>query len=273
MGGSSDGVGSVSVQSMTWALEQRDISDATARHVLLCLANYADKNGKAAFPSANSLSEDTGLSVRTVRYKLDHLEDIGAIRLGNQSIAAAYIDRHDRRPIVYDLCIERGAAPAPGSKRGANEDTTGCSSEHNGVQLTTERGAPAAPNPSSNHPLTINEPKEHVAAAPVKAGKFDPLTAKPANVSDKAWADWCQHRKEIRKPLTSKSCEQQARALEGHANPDDVLTTSIANGWTGIFPEKAVSNVHQFPQSRHTGFSDRDYTVGLIKREDGTYAF
>lgn len=111
------------------------------------------------------------------------------------------------------------------------------------------------------------------ADAPAKTGKFDPLAAKPANVSDKAWADWCQHRKEIRKPLTAKSCEQQAKALEGHAAPDQVLAISIANGWTGIFPEKGPSNVHQFPASRHTGFADRDYTAGLIAREDGTYAF
>jgi hypothetical protein len=264
----------VSVQSMSWALEQSDIVDATARYVLLCLANYADKNGKAAFPSATSLSEDSGLSVRTVRYKLDHLLEVGAICLGNQSIAAAYIDRHDRRPIVYDLCIGRGASPAPGKGRGANEDATGCSSEHNGVQLTTERGAPAAPNPSFNHPLTTNEPKEQVAAAPRKPAKFDPMTAKPSNVSEKAWADWCQHRKEIRKPLTAKSCEQQAKALEGHASPDGVLAMSITNGWTGIFPDKAASNVHQFPgQSRHTGFDQRDYRAGLTARGDGTYDF
>ncbi|WP_405648705.1 Pyocin large subunit-like protein [Pseudomonas sp. Ld6] len=110
------------------------------------------------------------------------------------------------------------------------------------------------------------------AGAPAKSGKFDPLTAKPENVSVKAWADWCQHRKEIRKPLTAKSCEQQAKALVGHSAPDQVLATSISNGWTGIFPDKLSNNVHQFPQSRHTGFADRDYTAGLIQREDGSYA-
>lgn len=114
--------------------------------------------------------------------------------------------------------------------------------------------------------------QEQGADAPAKSGKFDPLTAKPVNVSDKAWADWCQHRKEIRKPLTAKSCEQQAKSLEGHAAPDQVLALSIANGWTGIFPEKSKGNVHQFPASRHTGFADRDYTAGLIRREDGSYA-
>ena len=114
--------------------------------------------------------------------------------------------------------------------------------------------------------------QKHGAGAPAKPGKFDPLTAKPENVSEKAWADWCQHRKEIRKPLTAKSCEQQAKALLGHAAPDQVLATSISNGWTGIFPDKVASNVHPFPQSRHTGFADRDYTSGLKMREDGSYA-
>lgn len=37
---------------------------------------------------------------------------------------------------------------------------------------------------------------------------------------------------------------------------------------------KPAGTVHAFPgQSRHTGFADRDYTEGLIEREDGTYAF
>lgn len=35
----------------------------------------------------------------------------------------------------------------------------------------------------------------------------------------------------------------------------------------------APSNVHPFPQSRHTGFDNRDYSAGLTQREDGTYAF
>jgi len=35
---------------------------------------------------------------------------------------------------------------------------------------------------------------------------------------------------------------------------------------------KVASNVHQFPQSRHTGFAERDYTAGLTQREDGSYA-
>lgn len=259
----------MSVQSMTWALEQRDVKDPTARYVLLCLANYADKDGKGAFPSANSLSADTGLSVRTVRYKLDYLEENGLICRGNQAIAAAYIDRHDRRPVVYDLCTNRGAADAPGSERGANEDTAGCKPEHNGVQTTTERGAPAAANPSSNHPLTINNPKERGASASGKRARFDPLTARPENVSVDAWAEWCQHRKDIRKPLTATSCTQQARNLEGHPDPDAVLRQSIGNGWTGLFPDKiqiAPGNVHPFPGNPRTTEFDHDDDLAWMEQ-------
>ncbi len=140
---------------MSWALSlpTQVLKDASARHVLLCLANYAGSNGAGAFPSATTLAQDTGLSERTVRYKLDDLEKSGLIKQGNQAIAAVHIDRHDRRPVVYDLQLLRGANAAPRSDRGAN-DGTGCSSEQNGVQPTTERGAAAAPNPSLNHQLT-----------------------------------------------------------------------------------------------------------------------
>ncbi|KAF1307004.1 helix-turn-helix domain-containing protein [Pseudomonas sp. SG-MS2] len=256
----------MSVQSMSWALEQRDIVDATARYVLLVLANYADKNGRGAFPSSASISDDTGLSIRTVKYKLDHLLEIGVIRLGNQAIAGAYIDRHDRRPTVYDLCVERGATAAPGSERGANYDTTGCSSRQNGVQTTTERGAGAAPNPSINHQLTIKEPKASVADAPAgakKAPKFDPLTCKPANVSDSIWADWCQHRKEIGKRLTKTTCDRQAKTLAGHHAPDAVINQSISNGWTGLFPEKVLPGAQQGQRRNGPDFNDTSWADDL----------
>lgn len=149
---------------MSWALSLpvQTLKDSSARHVLLCLANYAGSNGTGAFPSASTLAQDTGLSERTVRYKLDDLEQSGLIKKGNQAIAAVHIDRHDRRPVVYDLQILRGANPAPRAKRGA-DDTTGCNSQQNGVQPGTERGAAAAPNPSLNHQGTEEQQQRELA--------------------------------------------------------------------------------------------------------------
>jgi hypothetical protein len=146
---------------MTWALAlpKAALENPAARHVLLCLANYAGSDGRGAFPSANTLSEDTGLSERTIRLKLSELEASGWIVEGNQAIAAAYIDRRDRRPVVYDLQMKRGANPAPRKERGA-DNRTGCSSQQSGVQENAERGAAAAPNPSLNHQLTEKQQRE-----------------------------------------------------------------------------------------------------------------
>jgi len=55
------------------------------------------------FPAVNTLAEDTGLSESTVRRKLQELEELELVNRGNQAIAAAHIERADRRPIVYDL--------------------------------------------------------------------------------------------------------------------------------------------------------------------------
>lgn len=149
---------------MTWALDQQLVTDSSARHVLLCLANYADKAGRNAFPSTQSLAEDTGLSERTVRYKLDVLLDAGAIRPGNQAIARAHIERRDRTPVCYDLVMTRGAVSAPRNDEpgqggaGCNICTslecTGCNPQQNGVQSVQERGAESAPKPSLNHHRT-----------------------------------------------------------------------------------------------------------------------
>ena len=148
---------------MSWALSlpTETLKDSSARHVLLCLANYAGSNGTGAFPSASTLAQDTGLSERTVRYKLDDLEQSGLIKKGNQAIAAVHIDRHDRRPVVYDLQILRGANTAPRTKRGA-DDATGCNPQQNGVQPGTERGAAAAPNPSLNHQGTEEQQQREI---------------------------------------------------------------------------------------------------------------
>ena len=230
----------MSVQAMTWALEQQEVAEPHARHVLLCLANYADQDGRAAFPSVARLATDTGLSARTVQYRLRDLEQAGAIRRGNQAVPAAYITQRDRIPVCYDIALERGAQRAPG----ARHDVTGCTPEQSGVHATTERGAPGAPNPPINHPLTILNQKEG-AKAPEKAGKgraqkFDPLTAKPANASEQAWADFCEMRKAKRAPLTQRACELISKKLANHPEPDAVLDKSTTSSWSDIYPESVL---------------------------------
>lgn len=49
------------------------------------------------------------------------------------------------------------------------------------------------------------------------------------------------------------------------------MPTTWLNGKRWEDEVKPSSNVHQFPQSRHTGFENRDYTAGMTPRGDGTY--
>lgn len=234
----------MSVQAMSWALSQQVIKESHSRHVLLCLANYADQSGRAAFPAVSSLALDTGLAPRTVQYRLRDLETLGLIKRGNQAIAAAYITQRDRVPVCYDLDLSRGAHDAPRTERGAHQDATGCTPEPSGVHATTQRGAQRAPNPSINHPLTILNQKEG-AKAPEKSGKgkahkFDPLTAKPSNASDQAWAAFCEMRKAKRAPLTLRACELIANKLANHPEPDAVLDKSTTSSWSDIYPESVL---------------------------------
>ena len=134
---------------MAWAIEQQEVKDAITQLVLICLANYAAADGSSAYPSVMRLASDTRLSERTVQYQLRKLEKMALIRKDNPAIVAARIDRADKRPNCYELLMKpRGAPYAP-------RKTTGCTPRQSGVHLTTERGAPHAPNPfrdpSINH--------------------------------------------------------------------------------------------------------------------------
>lgn len=155
----------MSVQAMAWAMQQRIVTKAAGRHVLLCLANYAGAQGEAAFPSVGLLSRQTGLDRRTVQRLLRQLEAAGAIVRGNQAIAAAHIEREDRRPVVWDIPLDR-MAPTPGSGPGGDVDNfergdtappreperggTVSPRKANGAAHSPERGGTLPPEPSIN---------------------------------------------------------------------------------------------------------------------------
>lgn len=255
----------MSVQAMSWALTQQVITNATARHVLLCLANYADQDGKSAFPSVATLKHDTGLSERTIRAKLADLQQAGVIVEGNQKVVAAYIDRGDRRPICYDIVLKRGASDAGRNERGENGAATGCSSRTNGVQMTHERGAGAAPDPSSKPPYkpSVN-PKDkdsHESGLP-NVQTETPMTKTkkprgqystegldfsnwPEQPSEQVLTDWVIVRKENKAPLTQTAItrmgNQLQRAFDAGYSVDQCLSMAIDRGWRGFDAEWIIN--------------------------------
>lgn len=148
----------MSVEAITWALNEAPVDSSPARFVLVGLANHAGPDGRAAFPSIERLCRYTALSERTVRAKLRELEELGLIVRGNPAAAAAHIARADRRPTVYDLRLDlvtdegRELPPVaePGDKPGDTGDngghepppveaTGGTSPRHGGRELPPNR--------------------------------------------------------------------------------------------------------------------------------------
>jgi hypothetical protein len=73
------------------------------------------------------------------------------ITRGNQAIAAAYIERLDRRPVVYDLLMPRGVTQTPRKANGvSNDPPRGVKRGGNGVsELDTQSSLKSVRKPKS----------------------------------------------------------------------------------------------------------------------------
>lgn len=142
--------------------------------------------------------------------------------------------------------------------------------------------APDVNEPAPNQePLTINqEPVDQKTCAPAVSEALDlfpKFWALYPRKQDKAKAlkAWTKLK------VTDELFNLIAKGLAAQVVSGDWLKdggkyvpmpTTWLNGKRWEDEVKPSSNVHPFPQSRHTGFADRDYTSGLKMREDGSYA-
>lgn len=95
----------VSKEAIRWALRDAPGVPPQCVSVLVGLAEHADKHGRGSFPSAATLAVYTRKSERQVRYDLLLLAGEKLIRAGDQTLARKL--PHNRRPVVYDLAMER----------------------------------------------------------------------------------------------------------------------------------------------------------------------
>ena len=131
----------------------------------------------------------------------------------------------------------------------------------------------------------INPPQEPVE--PPKPDRKTPfgmaqlLADNPHNVPEQLLADWLTQRKAKRAAVTATVWAtvntELAKCAEAGITVDDAITEALNSGWQGfkaswVIKRLAKSAPVSAPQSRHTGFADRNYTDGLIQREDGSYA-
>lgn len=127
----------------------------------------------------------------------------------------------ERRKSVYDPCTNR-----------VQDVDKSCTKKS-----TKRESKNKESNPNGLLPLT-----------PTKTStKFDPIADIEAPFVSaywtEAWAKWCRHRSELRKPLTRQATESQIAELAklGEARAIAAIYHSLRNGWQGIFEPKADS--------------------------------
>ena len=95
--------------ALSWAFKCH-VGNASAKAVLVYLADRASDDGTAAFPKIGTIVAVTELSERTVRSSLKTLQERGFIRRGDQRYARLGRGGRDRLPqycqVVWDLAVE-----------------------------------------------------------------------------------------------------------------------------------------------------------------------
>lgn len=197
---------SIKVMNAVWASGPDDHAGLL---VLLAMADIADDNG-VLWPSLATIAAKSRMSERNARRIIRALEAAGWV----------------------DTSVNRGRN-CTNSYRINTDKITGQDNRTNcpGGQMAPENRTNGAIKPdiavSAEPSGTIKEPSERRAR--------DALCRV---MSEKVADAYMAHRRAKRAKLTDYAAELIARKLERHPDPDAVALESIANGWTGVFPEK-----------------------------------
>src|SRR5690625_3787899 len=265
---------------MSWAFKQK--LDSGPKFVLVAIANFADGSG-LCFPGQERLARMTGFSVRSIRNHVLALEEAGLIQRSGRRR-----DDGMKTSDEYQLLMSPAESAAKSPAKPAAESPAESAATHrqnfptspakpagrNRVQTKNETPSPTqnnAESPAESAGSTIrlttsnnhqNKPPTPLADSKSKKSGFDPLEVDlPGNVSPSLWADFVAHRSEIRKKLTPTATKRLLANLESFgASANDALKTSVANGWTGVFPPK---NQTQKTKTSESDVLDQYKELGL----------
>lgn len=202
---------------------------------MLCLMDQSPRRGflqhvSGQPVSAMQLARMTGCSPDEVLPLLQELDNAGVFSSTDNGIVFSRRMTRDERK--RQLCAEAG------KKGGGNPTFIGQSKggTKGGPKRNPKASSSVSSSSSENLPSEDSKPP-----LPPKTGKFDPVSVEIPPLLDskefrEAWENWVRHRRDIKKPLTPTSVEQQLREFASWGIPRSIkaIEFTILKGWQGI---------------------------------------
>ena len=225
------------------------------KFVLVALADLAKDRG--VFASRNKLHEMTGISTRRITDILNRL------------IAGGYISRVNTARIENGMRLAAdyrftgmGDAASPVTQRHGGHSVPYMGDTASSVQVTQrppnykatlrKSNDADAPAPAASQP---SPPSSPVAVPRPKPPKFDPATLSLPHSAGlaNAWAEFAQHRREIKAPLTPTAAQRIVADLAAvnEVAAVEALRKSVKHGWRGVFLDtpKDTAKVLHIPRT------------------------
>lgn len=230
------------------------------RHVLLAISLYMSEKGDGAFPSMEKLSEDTGLSVRTIKKHVPLAEELGWLNVVKKKGTGKGWRRNDYKATIPPSYYEKmkqieeqavnemhqeGSEPdAPPKNKVVNVVHDGGESECN---MVVNQVHPITP---VNSPMNTPERRAREKISAIlknltPSHGLDSLLSLDGFWSE--WVDYWQTRKnefsQWPHEVTVRKGYQKLIALQqkGH-DPRDVLRQSTENGNKALYPIRNFNN-------------------------------
>ena len=237
----------MSIQAISWAYGVRGISTG-AKFLLVTLANYSDHRG-ISWPGQDRLSRDTCSTKRSVIRWAQELEEAGLVKVEKREG-----DGRGRRTNVYTLSTRQSDSLSP-IKSKKRVKSGGQSDIHDRQSDTV------SPKPKE-------EPKDNTKRGTTKTERKWEL---PETIDRQAWEEFEQYRKEIKKPLTDQMRTKNANVLVNysHEQQKQIVDTTIAQGWRGLFPLKGVTNERRESRSEKAARIWRERNPETVSGDEG----
>jgi len=210
----------VKVMTTVWELSlQSDL-----KFVLLALADIANDQGGNLFPSIRHIAGKVSKSERQTQRSMKELIDMGMVKvIGNEHGGKQGTTRH------YSICLEALA----------RHNT-------NGGDIMT----PVSPM-TLTHDVGVTQTVNNHEYISLKNKQKEKQTeqALPEFLPKKSWQEFIEHRRQMKKPMTSLAIEKLLKRLgEYHQQGYDVVAmidTAIERQWLTLYPP------HTPPENTH----------------------